>query len=66
MIRRIILKTLGLIAAYLFLAAMAFFFLSLVLLLLVPAAFPALDFGFPNAMALAGIALIVGLPAMRN
>jgi len=59
-------QTLGLIAAYLFLAAVAFFFLSLVLLVLVPVAFPALAFGFPNAMALAGILLIVGLPAMRN
>lgn len=50
----------------LFLAAAAFLLLSLVLLLLVPAAFPLLGFGFTNAMALAGIVVLIGLPAMRN
>lgn len=54
------------VLAGLVLAAFAFGMLSLALWLLVPAAFPGLDFSFPNAMALTGIALIVGIPAMRK
>ncbi|HEX9229700.1 MAG TPA: hypothetical protein VF885_24145 [Arthrobacter sp.] len=39
---------------------------ALLLMLLMNAAFPALDFGFWNATALLGIAVIFGIPAMMN
>jgi hypothetical protein len=40
--------------------------LALLLMLLMNAAFPLLAFGFWQALALLGIALIVGLPAMKS
>ena len=50
----------------LFLFAVGFGLVSLALWVLVPLAFPLLPFDFGQAMALTGILIIVGLPAMRN
>lgn len=37
-----------------------------ILMLLMNAAFPLLVFGYGQALALAGIAFLIGLPAMRS
>jgi hypothetical protein len=66
MIRRTLLKVVGIVLAWLFLAAVSFLMVSLALWLLIPAAFPMLAFGFPNAMALAVVVFMVGVPAIKN
>jgi hypothetical protein len=67
MIRRIILKVIGLVAAWLFLLAVGLGFMSLALWMLVPAAFPLLDFTYWQALALTGIVVLFGLPvAVKN
>lgn len=66
MIRRILLKVVGLVLAWLLLGAFAFGMVTLALWLLIPAAFPGLAFGFWNAAALSAVVFLVGLPAMRN
>jgi hypothetical protein len=44
----------------------AFAIVSALLWWLVPLAFPLLPFTFGQAMALTGIMIIIGLPAMKN
>jgi hypothetical protein len=64
MIRRTLLKVVGLVLAWLFLLAVGVGFMSLALWLLIPAAFPLLDFTYWQALALTGIVFLVGSPAM--
>jgi hypothetical protein len=67
MIRSTLLKVVGLILAWMFLLGVGVGFMSLALWLLVPAAFPLLDFTYWQALALTGIVLLFGVPAMvRN
>ena len=56
---KIILATLGGFALQLLLMAVTIIVVALALWLLVPAAFPALGFGFLNAIGLAGVLYIV-------
>lgn len=47
-------------------AAFGFALVALVLWLLVPLAFPLLAFTYWQALALTGIIVIIGLPALKN
>jgi len=52
--------------ACLFLVVVAFVMVSLALWILIPLAFPMLDFGYWNAAALTVVVFMVGLPAVKN
>lgn len=55
---KIMAKTLGALALQILLMAIVIMVVALVLWLLVPAAFPALGFGFTNAVNLSGLLFV--------
>lgn len=55
---KLIAKMLGALALQLLLLCLIFFVITLALWFLMPAAFPALHFGLPNAIALTGLTFL--------